>query len=881
MANNDIVFTEISLRAPGDDSYTNILAQFQASSTFGGMSIEEGIFNSGISGFIILNDPNPDSTAGGGLPNIGNLAKTGSMLRLAYNTTITEQNRRYDMPPPEVPSNALEFYVYNVSIVSDISPGIVKLGSSQAVTYRLEFSSYESTAINYETIDLFSESEDFVGTFSDFINKLSSPDEVGIMAPATSEEAPPENIVVNTAGVPPEIFPTYNGAWFKRKQSLYPWGKEKTIPSLNTLLSASLNYATPTVGQSEDEDDPDEVDRGTQQTKNLSYVFYQSMPNGQWHLVPIGGTIETDGLGDDEKVKSLYKKNYVDGSEDAGYHTYRFTKDETISKRISVFKLIKDKDLLELEEAGVFGSSFRLIEPNYRGIYNNIIEESENDDDDKNEKQVHDESIIGVRNNMYYHDAMSIASHLRQESVNYSYDEFISEGIGSSENPLLGDEIISGRENPAFSSIVDTVYGYFDTSYLYKPFPTRNDDYASSRGSRYMWQPMFDMCDLPLIKDTKTGQIGIKEVIKIRNEYEQGRLAYAVLSDLKEQWNRYQHSVCCDSAVGGDKFLAMLIGATGGNPTTPEGGSPDYDRDITPFAIPDGLTVANLYRYSFVEVEVWPKALVPEGITLGVLGISAEEGSGFNQDSEYLDYLQYKDINPSTGEREIHIAGNSGGAGLTLSFGLSAGNAGQQYRVNQEQEFFIIPANGGRRGLFTAYNTMELSNNKAFTNAGINIRGYNYPSGFNLMPIGGMTSGQGGESDTNTTYIPPTYMGSVVEMTSINNQALNTFKTNANALLETYEGPEGVDSSGPNAVVGLLNNIFGTKNLPDTFAGSSGELVYKEDGVRKNRQRDDKSDRPDITDDAKPEKRQTVTQSSNTEVYLFTAENDHDGRCST
>tara|TARA_R110002012_G_scaffold236796_1_gene410509 strand:- start:7580 stop:10201 length:2622 start_codon:yes stop_codon:yes gene_type:complete len=873
MANNDIVFTEISLRAPGDESYTNILSQFQASSTFGGMSIEEGIFNGGISGFIILNDPNPDSTAGGGLPNIGNLAKSGSMLRLAYNTTITEQNRRYDMPPPNVPTGALEFYVYSVSIVSDISPGIVKLGSSQAVTYRLEFASYESTAINYETIDLFSETEDYVGTFSDFVNKLTSPDEVGIMAPTNSdEETTPDNIVVNTAGVPPEIYPTYNGAWFKRKQSLYPWGKEKTIPSLNTLLTASLNYATPTIDQSDDDD------RGTQQTKNLSYVFYQSMPNGQWHLIPIGGTIETDGL-NGEKVQSLYKKNYVDGSEDVGYHTYRFTKDETISKRIEVFKLIKDKDLLELEEAGVFGSSFRLIEPNYRGIYSGINVDSDDQDDDKNEEQVHDDSIIGVKNNMYYHDAMSVASHLKQESVSFNYNEFISDGIGSNENPLLGDEILSGRENPAFSSIVDTVYGYFDTSYLYKPFPTRNDDYASSRGSRYMWQPMFDMCDLPLITDEKTGQIGIKEIIKIRNEYEQGRLAYAILSDLKEQWNRYQHSVCCDSSVGGDRFLAMLIGATGGAPNEETG---DYDRDLVPFAIPDGLTVANLYRYSFVEVEVWPKALVPEGITLGILGISAEEGSGLDDDSEYVDYLRYKDINPATGESQIHIAGNSGGDGLTLTFGLSAGDAGQEYKINQEQEFFVIPANGGRKGLFTAYNTMELSNNKAFTNAGINIRGYNYPSGFNLMPIGGMTSGQGGESDSNTTYIPPSYMGSIVEMTSINNELLNSFKTNANVLSDTYEGPDGVESSGPNAVVGLLNNIFGTKNLPDTFAGSSGELVYRENGDKVNRQRDDRSDRPDITEDAKPEKRQTVlSKSSNTEVYLFTSENDHDGRCST
>ena len=58
MANNDIVFKEISLRLPGED-YVNIIDQFQSSSTFGGMSIDEGLFDNGISGFIILNDPDP------------------------------------------------------------------------------------------------------------------------------------------------------------------------------------------------------------------------------------------------------------------------------------------------------------------------------------------------------------------------------------------------------------------------------------------------------------------------------------------------------------------------------------------------------------------------------------------------------------------------------------------------------------------------------------------------------------------------------------------------------------------------------------------------------------------------------------------------------
>ena len=62
----------------------------------------------------------------------------------------------------------------------------------------------------------------------------------------------------------------------------------------------------------------------------------------------------------------------MEGNEDAGYHTYRFTMDETVTKRIEMFKLIKATDILELQENGAFGSRYNLIEPNYRGIYNGI-----------------------------------------------------------------------------------------------------------------------------------------------------------------------------------------------------------------------------------------------------------------------------------------------------------------------------------------------------------------------------------------------------------------------------------------------------------------------------------------------------------------------------
>ena len=879
---SDLNFKAIEIKIPGTENYINILDQFQSSSTFGGLSLNEGLFETGISGFIILNDPNPSNDVL--LPSIGLYAKVGAMIRFSFEAGPTNQ---FGSQPGV---NELEFYVYNVSVVSDVSPGIAKMGSSQTATYRLEFCSYESSLINYETDDIVTLSGDYVASISDFIKEITSSEQgSGLMAPSDENDA-----IKNTTQREPVVFETHNGVWFKKNQSLYPWGKEKTIPSINTLIQSTLNYAIPSVGASKNEDEEDgenQEDVGVAQEENPSYVFYQSLPFGQWHYVPIGGGIIDEKNSEPvsgEPVASLYGKNYLNGEEGSGYHTFTFTMDELQKNRFDLFKLIKDTDLLELEEAGVFGSRYRMIEPNYRGIYNGIeIETTEEDD----ETDVHSKAITGTRTNTYYHDAMSIATHLQQEDIVYQYSDFFvgddddEEGIDSP-NPLLGRKIEGGRENPAFGRLVDTVYGYFDTSYLYKPFPTKNDDYASGRQNKYMWQTMFDMTEAPYKFNPKTRELGLETIVEARNAVEKGKLAYAVLSDLKEQWNRYRHSVCCDNTIGGDKFLALLVGATSGVPADGE----DYDRNLIPFGLSGGVTLDNLYRYSFVEVDVWPKVLVPEGVTVGAFGLTAEDLQGATYQDfdtfEYYDYISQVDINPSTGEREIYFAGNSGGEeGITLSFGLPniAGaddpGAGQEYRVNQEQEFFVVPVRGGRRGLFTSYNTMELTNNKAFTGAGINKKGFNYPAGFSLMPIGGMTSGSG--AGEGTTPLPVTYMGSVVEMSSVQSSDI---EINTNSTELKYEPPSEIpEKTGPNAVVGLLNSILGTENLPTTFGGSTAELSLIDPDTKQvtTLERDDKDDRPDITDNASPQPKKSALETTNPVVYLFTAENDHDGKCTT
>ena len=87
-------------------------------------------------------------------------------------------------------------------------------------------------------------------------------------------------------------------------------------------------------------------------------------------------------------------------------------------------------------------------------------------------------------------------------------------------------------------------------------------------------------------------------------------------------------------------------------------------------------------------------------------------------------------------------------------------------------------------------------------------------------------------------------------------------------------------------VVGLLNTIIGTDNLPNIFGGTTLDLSYQESGededgnstvVYTSIQRDDIKDRPDITDNASPAPRGDNNEDRT--LFLFSAENDHDGRC--
>jgi hypothetical protein len=134
-------------------------------------------------------------------------------------------------------------------------------------------------------------------------------------------------------------------------------------------------------------------------------------------------------------------------------------------------------------------------------------------------------------------------------------------------------------------------------------------------------------------------------------------------------------------------------------------------------------------------------------------------------------------------------------------------------------------------------------------------------------------------------------MGTVVNMTSFRESSLNEIKTQQDVLGNPdadggYTGPSGVTGTSSMRVIGLLNSILGSENLPSIFGGTTLDLSYQEvsedeDGNEvieyKNVERDDIEDRPDITENASPVPR--VDSGEDKILFLFSAENDHDGRC--
>ena len=206
---NNIIISELALRGELEEDFTPVsLGDGNEIETLGALTFSEGLFNKGLSGRVVLNDPNPD------VGSLASVLKQGSFIRFSFSTVDDRDN-------VHAVTN-LVFFIYNVGYVSDLGPGVIKNNAtSQSISYRVDFASYESTSLEYESIDFLG--EDYVGRIDELVSRLGD-----LYLRPEAEHV--------TAQVPLEVTPTYNGLWLKDIQSLYPWGKEKVWSLTKTEL---------------------------------------------------------------------------------------------------------------------------------------------------------------------------------------------------------------------------------------------------------------------------------------------------------------------------------------------------------------------------------------------------------------------------------------------------------------------------------------------------------------------------------------------------------------------------------------------------------------------------------------------------------------------
>jgi len=185
-------------------------------------------------------------------------------------------------------------------------------------------------------------------------------------------------------------------------------------------------------------------------------------------------------------------------------------------------------------------------------------------------------------------------SKLISKLITYDYEE----------DYILWNHVESGKLIPESmkyddidgNELEDTgLYGYFDLKEYNDQKPTKLDAHKSPvfKTSMDSWQSKFDQTNLD-----------VEKLKKIRNEIirpsKSALTAYVLKRLLKEKWNVYKYSICCDEQpvnVGNaEREIGYIVGfkrtQTSNGPT-----GPDWGRSYAP----------SLWTYYWTPVEVWDR----------------------------------------------------------------------------------------------------------------------------------------------------------------------------------------------------------------------------------------------------------------------------------
>ena len=499
---------------------------------FVSMQINENIMRNGIIGSLKFKEP----------------SSVGDYFNMTGNEFVD-----IEMESPEIENSEhkLTFCVNDVRATGNEATEATSGPSARYGSgWEVEFVSCESYILDWDNLDYMD--EDFIGPIVG---------DGGLVNELAEKYLNPEAVDgFSNAQKPMDLKDTtHNWIWLKKNQSMYPWGKDVHPPNLMQLMNNLAENAV------------------TEDLGGVNYLFYADL--GGWHFKSIR-----------QMIKDAKEKGVLYGGAHGGANEYRVADvdddgEGVGNKNIKSIINFSEYDHLNAFKSGAYTSYYERIKPSYEDPYFEYVDFT--------------------------------TAHTHPLSTNWGGREIVTYGYHEDgEDGKWGDHEDGGRvekfkllPNSIETSIdvknpvnierksvrkhdVTGLYGYFDSPYNYHG--EKSYDFLGSaalegkQGKRNdkLWQTMFDQTNLEG-EIIKTIQKDIKKPIsdKIKEHLQ--------VMNLKEKFNVYRHSICCDKqTIKPFVFLAVIEDA---KKVTED------DR-------------GGIYEYSWREVEIWPSDHVEDNL---------------------------------------------------------------------------------------------------------------------------------------------------------------------------------------------------------------------------------------------------------------------------
>jgi hypothetical protein len=262
----------------------------------------------------------------------------------------------------------------------------------------------------------------------------------------------------------------------------------------------------------------------------VNYLFWQDLK--KWHF---------------RSVESLIKE------QEGSSRTYKVSIDKTGKDKVQNFRMVKQIDQSELLNSDAYKSFYINVEPNYDDVYS---------------------------------DYMPTNDKLLKSRVDYDYRTDYESWSHIEGNPVLPSSL--DYEDGNSNELHDDVHGWFNLGEYNDQHPTKFDylDNENNKSDIKAWQTNFDITDLDidLLKKIR---------LDVINPAEENYESYARKRLLKEKWNVYKYSVCCEKQptqqVGTSRLLGYIT-----------------DAERFAFEIDEQTGVRrDIWKYKWVPVEIW------------------------------------------------------------------------------------------------------------------------------------------------------------------------------------------------------------------------------------------------------------------------------------